>query len=344
MPEPTVLAPPGPLAVYRAALTAEFATLTRKGTPITVPTTPYVGEGTLDVSTGLTYPAKAERARRDPRVCLLFADPVGSAVAEPEVVAVQGLASVRDADLQANADRYVRVSTEKLPEATRGQPRAVLRRMTWYFARIWIEVTPVRILRWPDRSLSVAADEWLAPSGAEAPPSDPPPAGTQPPPWLPAPSPEAWREAARHALASLPMCDVTVVDRTGFPLVVPAASAHHHPDGFALALGPGAPALMPEAGSADDGAGGGTLGACVTFHGHPERFTGQENRTFLGRYSPNDGTFAVQRLLADWSLAGGRIRSGLDFLGKGRRLKPRLHAEAARRGQPVPMVRFPDEI
>jgi len=53
------------LGVFEQAVTCQYASLTRTGTPVTVPTTPYVGAlGTLDVSTGLTYPAKAERARR----------------------------------------------------------------------------------------------------------------------------------------------------------------------------------------------------------------------------------------------------------------------------------------
>ena len=82
---PTSLGPPAwpaeLTAVFERSITAEYATLTRAGSPVTVPTTPYIGSNgaTIDVSTGLTYPAKAERARRDPRVCLLFADPVGAA-------------------------------------------------------------------------------------------------------------------------------------------------------------------------------------------------------------------------------------------------------------------------
>jgi hypothetical protein len=81
-----------------------------------------VGNGgrSLDVSTGLTYPAKAERARRDPRVCLLFADPVGSGIDAPPTVLVQGLATVRDCDLQANTDRYVRASMKRFPDAHEG--------------------------------------------------------------------------------------------------------------------------------------------------------------------------------------------------------------------------------
>src|ERR1700722_10309598 len=103
--------PSGLLEVWEGSVTAEYGSLTRTGSPVTVPTTPYVGvDGrTLDVSTGLTYPTKAERARRDPRVCLLFADPLGSGMEGAAVVLVQGLATVRDGDLQANMDRYVRV-------------------------------------------------------------------------------------------------------------------------------------------------------------------------------------------------------------------------------------------
>jgi hypothetical protein len=72
------------------------------------------------------------------------------------VVLVQGLATVRDADLQANTDRYVRVALAKAPEMFRGTPRFLLRRLDFYFARIWIQVTPIRLCWWPSTALDQA--------------------------------------------------------------------------------------------------------------------------------------------------------------------------------------------
>ena len=95
------------LPVFQRFITCEYATLTRAGAPVTLPLTPYLGEDgrTLDVSTGITYPAKAERVRRNPRVCMLFSDPAGSRVKAPPVVLVYGLAAVDDHDLQAVVGR-----------------------------------------------------------------------------------------------------------------------------------------------------------------------------------------------------------------------------------------------
>jgi hypothetical protein len=315
------------------SVTAEFASLTRSGAPVTVPTTPYIGarRRTIDVSTGLTYPAKAERARRDPRVCLLFADPVGSGIDDPVTVLVQGLATVRDTDLQANTDRYIRLSTLKLPAATKGQPRIVLQRMAWYFARIWIEITPLHVRWWPNRDLDEEPQVWHAPAETAAPLSDPPPPGAQPRPWLHPPS--NWRESAATARERLLLQDLTVIEANGFPLCLPVKRTELVGDGFVIHLGPGAPSF-------DEGP------ACLTMHCHPEVFTGQENRTFVGRVvrgsaSGDSVRLMVDRALADWSIAGNRARSALGFLRKGRLLAPRLRAEAERRSQPVPRVRFP---
>jgi len=317
--------------VIERSVTVEYASLTRTGRPVTVPTTPYLDpEGrTIDVSTGLTYPAKAERARRDPRVCLLFADPVGSGLSDPPVVLVQGLATVRDSDLQGNTDRYVRLSMEKLPDATKGQPRFALRRLAWYYARIWIEVTPLHIRWWPSRNLDEPARSWDAAEGTAAPLSDPAPSGRQPDPWL-APPP-SWRAVAREA-ERLSMHDLTVVDVNGFPLCLSVTRTEAIDEGFRLNLGRGAPAVSEG-------------WACITMHVHPDRFTGQENRTMVGTVEPlaevGEVRFCAERALADWSLAGGRPRSALAFLAKRRRLAPRLQAEAQRRFQPVPVVRLP---
>jgi hypothetical protein len=317
------------LSCFERAITCEYASLTRAGAPVTVPTTPYVGaDGTLDVSTGLTYPAKAERARRNPKVALLFADPAGTGTSGQPVVLIQGHAAVRDADLQANTDRYARVAAEKLPASVEGQPKAILRRMVFYYARIWIEITPVRIQWWADRSLSAPAELWEMDPGLPLPESDPAPAGRQPPAWLK--PPEDWRVVAAHALRSLPFADLTAVAADGYPVSVPVTAGALEGDVVALTAGPGAPELP--AGP-----------ACLTVHDHDERFTTQENHTLVGSLAAGAGGLQlhVERALADWSLTGNRLQRGLGFLRKGRTLSPRLQAEAARRGQPVPRINLP---
>lgn len=295
---------------------------------MTIPTTPYVGPGsTLDVTTGLTYPTKAERARRNPRVCLLFADPVGESMGSAPVAVVQGHAAVRDLDLQANTDRYIRESQIKLPDATKGQPKVLLKRMAFYYARIWIEITPLRILWWSDRSMNETPRDWRAPTNTALPESDPAPPGSSPPAWREPPA--DWRSLARRALTDLPLADLTTVDADGYPLCIPVETSGLADDTVELRVGAGAPDLR--AGP-----------ACLTLHGHPEQFTGQENHTLIGTLETADGPphFRVQRALADWSLAGNRANAALAFLSARRSLSPRLKAEAARRGQPVPVVRF----
>jgi len=314
--------------VFAKSIAAEYASLTRSGSPVTIPTTPYVGPtGTLDVSTGITYPTKAERARRNPLVCLLFADPVGKGMQRAPVAIVQGHAAVRDADLQANTDRYIRESIVKLPDATKGQPKFLLKQMVFYYARIWIEITPVRIRWWADRSMAGMLGEWRAPVGMAIPESDPAPPGSAPPAWREPPL--DWRQLAAHAVSDLPLCDLTTVDEDGYPLCVPVTTSRLVGDAIELQIGTGAPASI--AGP-----------ACLTLHGHEAGFKGQENHTFIGRFEDgSDGPlFRVERALADWSLVGNRLSTSMAFLSARRQLISRVRSESSRRGQPVPKVRF----
>jgi hypothetical protein len=320
--------PPGLHDVFERAITCEYASLTSAGAPVTVPATPYVGAGSLDVSTGLSYPAKAERARRNPKVALLYADALGAGMSGAPVVLVQGHAAVRDADLQLNTDRYVRSSLIKLPAAGKGQPKALLRRLVFYYARIWIEITPTRIRWWPDRDLAHEPQQWQIDPAAPLPQSDPTPSGRQPPAWLD--PPPGWREVAARALEALPFADLTVVAQDGFPLCLPVAAGAFEGEEVPLRIGSGAPELA--------------MGpACLTVHGHDEQFTTQENHTLVGTLTQGaDGPrLRVERALADWSITGNRAQAAIGFLRKGRRLAPRLKAEAARRGQPVPTVNLP---
>ena len=324
---------PDALTDITSSLACEYATLTHDGRPVTWPVTPYQGERTLDVSTGLTYPLKAERARRNPQVALSFSDPAGyvsssGSTSRPPVVLVEGLATVRDADLQANTDRYVRESIPKV--GTSGTPWFLARTWAWYYARIWVEVTPLRVTWWPGGDLAAPPEVWTAPAGTNAPASDPAPArvvtgdGTH---TGSAPlAPLDWRPFADRAerLGS----PVVTLTREGFPLPVRARSVRRTAEGFHVVLPVG---IEPAAGP-----------VCLTFH-HvttTPRFA-QENVVLLGSGRPDgDGvTVVVERAVNDWSVAGGRVQQARDWLRQGARRKAHLAEEAARRGQPAPMVR-----
>src|SRR5262245_59310749 len=111
----TALDWPTILGTIERFVTTEYSSLTRSGAPVTWPVTPYGGldGSTVDVATGLTYPLKAERARRNPKVAVSFSYPVGSGIVDAPTVLVQGVATVRDADLRATSSRYLQSSADR---------------------------------------------------------------------------------------------------------------------------------------------------------------------------------------------------------------------------------------
>ena len=304
-------------------ITTEYASLTRAGEPITWPLTPYGGAGTIDVSTGLTYPLKAERARRDPRVALSFSNPMGSGLDDPPVIVVQGLATVRDADLRANSARYLREWAEKLPAAYAKTPDFVLAQMAWYWTRIWVEVTPRRILLWPEGRLDREPLRWEAPADLVAPPSDPAPTGRSSGSW--APGEVDWRRRAAGAVERFGPPVLTTVDAEGWPLPLRTVSATATEDGFEV--------QAPAGVDIEPGP------AFLTFHRHVATMESQENLGLAGVASVGNGVVhvTVDRALNDFPVPRNPLRRGVQMMGAGRRLRPRLAYEAERRGQRVPV-------
>ena len=313
------------------ALTCQFATLTRAGRPVTWPLTPYVNDDrrSIDVSTGLTYPAKAERARRNPQVALLFSDSVGLTLEAPPTVLVLGTAAVRDSDLQANTDRYVRRSFNKLPAAMTQAPWFVMRTQTWFWARIWIEVTPLAILWWQRGRLADEPRMWRAPFDVEPKLSDPAPSGSPPAPWQRVDGAD-WRGPASRAVGRIGNPSVTLVS-DGWPIPLPVSDLRAAPDGFVGRI----PRLPPSFSLPVEGP------ACISFQTHAEKFVGQDNAAFVGRAvtEGEDVGLVVERRLGGFTLGGGRLRRTGQFLAYGRQLRPRLGTECVRRGQPVPRAR-----
>ena len=147
--------------VFDRFVTCEYTTVGARQQPITWPVTPYYrpGDATIDVTTGLGYPKKADDARRHPSVSLLFSDPTGSGVESGIQVLVQGTAEVDERNLEANQERYWRESMEKLP-GTRGKhpPAFIRRRLGWYYTRIYVQVRPERVFVWPRGEVSAEPD------------------------------------------------------------------------------------------------------------------------------------------------------------------------------------------
>lgn len=143
---------------FERFITTELTTVGAGEQPITWPVTPYYRHGapSIDVTTGIGYPKKADDAHRHPSVALLFSDPTGSDIDSGVQVLVQGTAEVDEEDLDANRERYFRESGEKLPATKKMHPPEFIRArlLDWYYARIYIKVRPERVFVWRDGDIS----------------------------------------------------------------------------------------------------------------------------------------------------------------------------------------------
>jgi len=197
---------------------------------------------TLDVATGLAYPAKAERARRNPRVGLLFEGGPGQ-----PIVSVAGLAAVKDADLQANTNRYLSETILTPPVSPDCTDWSITRQAVWYLTRIIISVTPAHI-RWWDSAdkMDSPPRQWHAPAETDYPKSDPAPGGQISPAsqWAQL----SWQELAERALAHKggpagqgSPGHLTLLDPEGYPLSLRARTIGAIDGGFRLEVPRGAP-------------------------------------------------------------------------------------------------------
>jgi hypothetical protein len=175
--------PPEAREAFTRFITTEYTTVGPGQQPITWPVTPYYSDGaaSVDVTTGLGYPKKADDAKRHPSVALLFSDPTGSGIEKAPQVLVQGTAEVDDRNLEANKERYWRDSWEKLPDVRDAHPPKFLRErsiFTWYYTRIYVHVRPERVFVWPGGDASAEPElhgahlEEVRSGHAEEPPED----------------------------------------------------------------------------------------------------------------------------------------------------------------------------
>jgi hypothetical protein len=302
--------PRGVVDLVRTRVFSEYATVSAAGVPIDTPTFcfPSADLSTIDIGTGLAYPAKAERARRNPKVGLLL-----EGGPDDPVVSVAGIAAVRDSDLQGNLERYAAETIFSPNIAPDVVPWADTRKRVWYLTRMIVAVAPAHIRWWPARRLmDETPDEWRAPAGTIFPASDHAPPGkpSEAPKWPQSP----WQDMRESALASGLPGHLTLVDPEGFPLPIRVREVRSHAEGFSVVAPAGAPWSEGKA----------TLS-----------FAGREVFVCDVRLEGGRTILRVERALPVLPLVAEPSNPSADTHAA---LMKRLEEEAARRGAPIPVA------
>ncbi len=281
---------------FERFITCELTTVDAKQQPIVWPVTPYYSSGaaTLDTSTGLGYPKKANDARRNPQVAILFSDPTGSGIQTGIHVLVQGAAEVDDRDLEGNRERYRRESAVKLPRGRAVMPPRFLDGIAaWYVNRIYIKVRPERVFVWPDGDIAkqpachgAHVEEVRSGHSEERLEAHEPPAGGS----------IAWDERVDQLGRRYGTAVLAWVAPDGFPLAVRVPIAvDAGADRISLGAGPaGLPMIEGR--------------ACLTAHGHDPDFKWRENFQVRGD---------LVRTAEGWALVPRKLVGGLELPNRG---------------------------
>ena len=297
--------------LIRSGINSSFTTISAAGVPIDTPLLLFYAEGlsTLDFGTGLAYPAKAERARRNPRVGLLI-----EGGKQDPVISIAGMAAVRDSDIQKNSIRYISEVAHYGPSLM--QPWEVAHKAVWYWSRIIMEVMPSRVMWWENRAAMDGPPHILEqPAGTVYPESDPAPvaSASKAIAW-PA---DPWQEHIRGFLDRNAPGQLSLFAQNGFALPFTARNIRLDGDSLVMEMPKGLPWTQTS----------GTAG-----------FTYEGRATFVGDVSKQGTTyrFRIERMLPYMPMV---IRGEQVLLPDGKEdLLARLRSELGRRGQDIPYI------
>lgn len=130
-----------------AALVGELTVVRDDGRPVTYPLIPlYDGERIYLTSSAL-FSRKLDHIRRNPRVGLSITDPVAVG-GRTDRAAIQGDARVIEEDPHGGWERLLPIWEAKEPAIVAFLKQRVA--LPLFFERALIEITPRRVLYWPD--------------------------------------------------------------------------------------------------------------------------------------------------------------------------------------------------
>lgn len=300
--------PASVVEVIEGAFVSEFATISAAGVPIDTPTYCFASDdlSLVGVATGIAYPAKAERARRNPKVGLLIEGQPGQ-----PIVSIRGRAAVRDSDIQGNAIRYISETGYEAVAMSAGVDWTKAREAVWYWSRIIVDIMPEQVLWWDNaEAMDNAPHVWTGSVPADFVSDPTPPGKTSAAPSWGQPS---WQDIAASAIGRNAPGYLTVVDDNGFPLPIRSRSLSLEGDRFRLDIPRGAPWKAQGKASLS--------------------FQGVEN--FVGEVAQEGDVvwFTVERALPMLPMMTDNSQVILPTDDTRTKLLGRLHEELARRGQ-----------
>ena len=146
IPEPVI-------RLLEAALVGELSVVDRHGRPVTYPLIPLFDGSKVYLTSSSLFSRKLEHIRANRRVSLSITDPVAVG-GRTDRATIQGDARVIEDDPHGGWERLLPIWEAKEPSIVSFLKARVA--LPLFFERALIEITPRRILYWPDGSAASA--------------------------------------------------------------------------------------------------------------------------------------------------------------------------------------------
>jgi hypothetical protein len=139
---------PRPIAeLLEAALVGELTVIDHRGRPVTYPLIPLWDGERVYLTSSTLFSRKLEHIAGNPRVSLSITDPVAVG-GRTDRATIQGDARVIDEDPHGGWERLLPIWERKEPSIVTFLKARVA--LPLFFERALIEITPRRVLYWPD--------------------------------------------------------------------------------------------------------------------------------------------------------------------------------------------------
>jgi general stress protein 26 len=140
--------PPEVEALLCTALVAELTVVSSSGEPVTYPLIPLYDGRCIYMTSAALFSRKLRHIKANPRVAVSLTDPVGVPTKPFHRATIQGTARVVDDDLHAGWERLLPLWRAKEPVIDAFVKKRFA--LPLFFERSVIEITPVRVMVWPD--------------------------------------------------------------------------------------------------------------------------------------------------------------------------------------------------